>query len=126
MKMGAVHVNVTIRNPAAPERAWEGLFLVDTGATDTLVPRQHLEAIGIEPMGQRVYELADGSQIRLKTTIGVIEFLEEVSGGLIVFGDADAEPLLGLTAMESAGVEVDPRNGRLKKLPAVRLKSLNK
>jgi len=124
--MGAVHVNVTIRNPAAPERAWEGLFLVDTGATDTLVPRQHLEAIGIEPMGQRVYELADGSQIRLKTTIGVIEFLEEVSGGLIVFGDADAEPLLGLTAMESAGVEVDPRNGRLKKLPAVRLKSLNK
>jgi len=124
--VGPVHVNVTIRNPAAPERAWEGLFLVDTGATDTLVPRQHLEAIGIEPMGQRVYELADGSQIRLKTTIGVIEFMEEVSGGLIVFGDADAEPLLGLTAMESAGVEVDPRNGRLKKLPAVRLKWLNK
>ncbi len=25
--MGATHVTVTIRNPAAPDRAWEGLFL---------------------------------------------------------------------------------------------------
>ncbi len=29
--MGATHVTVTIRNPAAPDRTWEGLFLVDTG-----------------------------------------------------------------------------------------------
>ncbi len=41
--MGATHVTVTIRNPAAPDRAWEGLFLVDTGATDCLVPRPHLD-----------------------------------------------------------------------------------
>ncbi len=31
--MGATHVTVTIRNPADPERSWEGLFLVDTGST---------------------------------------------------------------------------------------------
>ena len=37
-------------------------------------------------------------------------------------GDADAEPLLGLTALESVGIEVDPLNQRLKRLPAVRLK----
>ena len=30
--MGATHVTVTIRNPAAPDRTWEGLFLVDIGA----------------------------------------------------------------------------------------------
>ena len=47
--MGATHVTVTIRNPAEPERVWEGLFLVDTGATDSLVPRPHLEAIGLAP-----------------------------------------------------------------------------
>ncbi|MCY4511831.1 MAG: hypothetical protein OXG35_33425 [Acidobacteria bacterium] len=52
--MGATHVTVTVRNPAAPERAWEGLFLVDTGATDCLVPRQHLEAIGLTPRGSRM------------------------------------------------------------------------
>ncbi len=35
-----------------------------------------------------------------------------------------AEPLLGVTALESVGIEVDPLNQRLKRLPAVRLKSL--
>jgi len=124
MKMGAVHIKVTIRNPAAPERAWEGLFLVDTGATDTLVARQHLEAIGLQPKGHRVYELADGSQLDMDTTTGDIEFMDEVTAGRILFGPDHAEPLLGVTALESAGVEIDPRNQRLKKLPAVRLKWL--
>ena len=36
--MGATHVTVTIRNPALPDKSWEGLFLVDTGAVDSLVP----------------------------------------------------------------------------------------
>ena len=49
----------------------------------------------------------------------------EYTAGLIIFGDAGAEPLLGVTALESAGIEVDPQNQRLKKLPAVRLKGLS-
>ena len=40
--MGVTHVKVTIRNPADPARSWEGPFLVDTGAIDSLVPRSHL------------------------------------------------------------------------------------
>ena len=43
---------VTIRNPADPERKWTGRFLVDTGAFDSLVPRPHLEAIGLEATRQ--------------------------------------------------------------------------
>ena len=35
-----------------------------------------------------------------------------------------AEPLLGVTVLESAGIEVDPRNQHLKKLPSVRLKAV--
>ena len=121
--MGVTHVDVTIRNPAEPERSWEGSFLVDTGAIDSLVPRPRLQAIGIEPEGQRWYELADGSEIRMDVAVARIEFMGEFVGGTIVFGDEDAEPLLGVTALESVGVEVDPRNQRLKKLPAVRLKA---
>ena len=122
--MGARHVTVRITNPAAPERFWEGLFLVDTGATDSLVPRQHLEAIGLEPRGQRAYELADGSELVLNVTVAEIEFMGEIVGGTIIMGADDAEPLLGVTALESVGIEVDPLNQRLKRLPAVRLKRL--
>ncbi len=122
--MGATHVTVLIRNPAKPERTWEGLFLVDTGATDCLVPRPYLEAIGLEPKGQRSYELADGSEIKLDITVGQIEFMGEFVGGTILFGETDAEPLLGITALASVGIEIDPLNQRLKRRSAVRLKSL--
>ena len=120
--MGATHVMVTIRNPADPERQWTGRFLVDTGAFDSLVPRPHLEAIGLKPLASENYVLADGSPIELSTTVGRIEFMGKIVGGTLVFGDADAEPLLGVTALESGGFEVDPRSQRLKKLPAVLLK----
>ena len=121
--MGAVHVTVTIRNPAEPHRTWEGLFLVDTGATDSLVPGPHLEAIGLAPKGHRIYELADGREIKMDITTADIEFMGEIVGGTILFGEADVEPLLGVPALESVGIEVDPSSQRLKRLPAVRLKS---
>ena len=124
--MGATHVTVTIRNPAGPDRAWEALFLVDTGATDSLVPRPHLEAIGLKPRGRRVYELADGREITVDVTVAEIEFMGETVGGTVLFGEPDAEPLLGVTALESVGIEVDPVNQRLKRLPAVRLKRLRR
>ena len=117
-------VTVTIRNPADPNRAWKGPFLVDAGATDSLVPRPHLESIGLRPKGRRVCELPDGREITMEITTADIEFMGEIVGGTILFGDTDAEPLLGTTALESAGIEIDPNNQQLKKRPAVRLKSL--
>ena len=120
--MGATRVTVAIRNPTNPEQVWEGLFLVDTGATDCLVPRRHLEAIGLVPEAQRRYGLADGSEIRLDIAGGKIEFMGETTWGTIVFGDENAEPLLGVTALESVGIEVDQRNQTLHRLPATRLR----
>ena len=123
--MGVVNANVVISNPADRSRSWEGRFLIDTGATDSLVPGQHLKAIGLAPEAQRTYVLADGSEIRMDIAVARIELLGEIVGGTVLFGDADAEPLLGVTALESLGIEVDPLNQRLKKLPAVRLKGLS-
>ena len=124
--MGATYVTVTIRNPAAPERQWTGRFLVDTGAFDSFVPRRHLEAIGLKPLARETYVLADGSPIDVDTTVGRIEFMGKIVGGTLVFGDGDPEPLLGVTALESGGFEVDPRTRQLKRLPAVLLKGLRR
>lgn len=124
--MGATHVTVTIRNPADLGNSWEGLFLVDTGAIDCLVPREHLESIGLTPKAQRIYELADGSEIKMDITTADIEFMGDLVGGTIIFGDPGVEPILGVTALESVGIEVDPQNQRLKRLPATRLKSMKR
>lgn len=109
-------------NPADRSRSWTGPMLVDTGATDSVVPRPILGAIGVVPESTRTYELADGTQVELDIATARIELMGELTAGLVVFGGAEVEPLLGVTALESVGVEVDPRNQRLTKLSAVRLK----
>ena len=121
--MGAIYVDATIRNPADPQRSWTGKFLVDTSAFDSLVPRSHLEAIGLKPRGRREYVLADGKPTAFDITTAEIEFEGEVVGGTIVYGDEGTEPLLGTTALDSGGFEVDPCNEELKRLPAVLLKA---
>ena len=118
-----MRVNAIVRNPADLERAWEGTFLVDTGAIDCVVPRKHLEAIGLVPLDSRVYGLADGSDIRMDVTTGVIEFMGGRTGkDVIMAEDESAEPLLGVTVLESLGIEIDARNERLTKLPFTRLR----
>ncbi len=119
--MGIVNADVTVSNPADRSRSWRGSFMVDTGATDSLVPRRHLEAIGIEPESRRAYVLANGDKVDIDVAVARIELMGEMVGGTVLFGDDDAEPLLGVTALESLGIEVDPLNRRLRKLPAVRL-----
>ena len=52
-----------------------------------------------------------------------IEFMGEITSGRVIFGPDDAEPLLGVTALESVGILVDPANRTLKRMPAIPLKS---
>ncbi len=97
---------------------------MDTGAIDCMAPASQLRAIGIKVRSRRQYELADGSEISLDVGTAEVEFMGETVAVNIIFGGDDVEPILGMTALESVGIEVDPRNQRLKRLPAVRLKSI--
>lgn len=113
--MRVAQVTVAVRNPTALERAWEGLFWLILESSTPLVPRQYLEALGLKPKAQRVYELADGSEVKMDITTGDMEFMGEVVGRTIIFGDPDTEPLLGVTALESVGIEVDPPKSKTQK-----------
>lgn len=120
--MGITQVTVAVSNPGNPKRRWEGLFLVDTGAIDCMIPGNRLREIGIKPEGKRTYELADGTEIVMDVAVARIDFMGEFVGATVIFGKEGTEPILGVTALESVGIEVDPQNQRLKRLPAVRLK----
>ncbi|MEW5693047.1 MAG: clan AA aspartic protease [Candidatus Hydrogenedentota bacterium] len=122
--MGITKVTAAVCNPADSERRYEGLFLVDTGAIDCIVPGNKLRDLGIKPEGKRTYELADGTEVALDIAVAKIEFMGEFVGATVIFGKDDVEPILGVTALESVGIEIDPQNQRLKRLPAVRLKQL--
>jgi clan AA aspartic protease len=120
--MGLTHVTAIVSNPADPSKKWQGLFLVDTGAVDSMVPGSALREIGMEPVTKRDYELADGTKVALSVGVGQIEFMGDIVGSSIIFGPDDCEPILGVTALESTGIMVDPKTNQLKRLPAVPLK----
>jgi clan AA aspartic protease len=120
--MGLTHVTVTVRALDGSRSRYEADFLVDTGATDCLVPAKELKRIKVRPVGRTVYELANGEVHEYPYGLVQIEFMGEVTAGRVIFGPDDAEPLLGATALESVGITVDPANRRLKRLPAIPLK----
>lgn len=120
--MGLIHVTVTLRAGQRSRKKYEADFLVDTGATDSLAPERELRKAGIVPRGSMVYELADGSNVEYQFGLAEIEFMGELTSGRIIFGPDNAEPLLGVTALESVGITIDPASRRLKRLPAVPLK----
>ena len=83
---------------------------MDTGAIDSVVSRSILEGVGLMPRAERVYILADGSEVSMEHTIVENELMGEAVDATIVFADDDnVIPPLGATAMESAGIERSTR-----------------
>ena len=95
---------------------------MDTGATDSLAPAAELNKIGVQPVGRTAYELANGVVVEYPFGLVEITFIGEVTAGRAIFGPDNAEPLLGVTALESVGITIDPANRTLKRLPAIPLK----
>lgn len=122
--MGLTHVTVSLRATEKGRKRYEAEFLVDTGAVDSMAPAQELERIGIRRSGRMTDELADGSPVEFDFGLAVIEFMGDLTAGRVIFGPKDCEPLLGVTALESVGITVDPTTQRLKRLPAIPLKGV--
>ena len=120
-KIGLTHVAVKVRNRDSYE-TFSANFLVDTGATDSMVPANELKRIGIEPSGKKTYEIATGELQQFDVAYADISFLDETLTSRVIFGPDNTEPILGVIALESMGVIVDPVNQTLKKLPGLSLK----
>lgn len=120
--MGLTKVTTKITGFGNGEKSYEAVFLVDTGATDSMVPAPELDKIGLRPEGKMTYELADGQVREYAYGLARIQFMGEVTAGRVIFVEPDCEPLLGVTALESVGIMVDPANKTLRRLPAIPLK----
>lgn len=120
--MGLAKVTTKISPFGNGKRFYEAVFLVDTGATDSMIPAPELEKIGLKKEGKMAYELANGQIKEYPYGLARIEFMGETTAGRVIFGEQGCEPLLGVTALESVGIIVDPANKTLKRLPAIPLK----
>ena len=121
MRQGMLKKRVRVCNSKRPEQCFEDEFWIDTGALYSFVPEDRLEAIGVEPAAARKLVLADGRhETRL---LGFCDLqVEGLEGSIpcpVVFGPKGSLYLLGATALENFGVEVDPVNKKLKPILAV-------
>ena len=120
--MGLTRVTVALKSMRSQNGKYEADFLVDTGATDSLAPASELRKIGLEPAGRTAHELANGKVEEYSFGLVEISFMGEVTAGRVIFGPDEAEPILGVTALESFGITIDPASRTLKRLPAISLK----
>jgi clan AA aspartic protease len=121
--MGLTYVTVVLKALGGQEEYRE-IFLVDTGASDTMAPASELRKIGVKPIGKMGYELADGSLKEYEFGLVEISFMGSVTAGRILFGPDGTEPLLGVIMLESVGIVVDPKNETLIRLPSQKLKAM--
>ena len=119
--MGMFKKRVKIINSKNPDQFFEEEFWVDTGALYSFVPEDYLERIGVEPSVKRNLILADGR--RDTRLLGFCDFqiegLEDTIPCPVIFAPKGSLFLLGATALENFGVEVDPIQKKLKPILAV-------
>ena len=87
--------------------------IVDTGAAYTTLPTPLLQDIGVEPVGQRRFLLADGRRIFMDFGEARATIDGESMTTLVVFGEENAPPLLGAYTLEGLALAVDPVEQRL-------------
>src|SRR5260370_7360530 len=119
--MGLTPVTVALKSFGVSNGSYEADFLVDTGATDSLAPESELRKAGIQPVGRTAYELANGRVEEYSFGLAEISFMGEITAGRVIFGPDDAEPILGVTALEPVGITIDPPNQTLTRLPPIPL-----
>ena len=105
--MGLTKVTTKLTSLVDSQKSFESLFLVDTGATDSMAPSDELEKLGLKQEGKMAYELADGTVREYPFGLVRIEFMGETTAGRVIFAPPGTEPLLGMTALESVGITID-------------------
>ena len=105
--MGISYVQGTVRGPTGAEASVR--FLIDSGATYSLLPEPVWRAIGLAPRREMDFVLADGTSVHRAVSECHILLPHGDGHTPVVLGQpGDAEPLLGVVTLEILGLVFDP------------------
>ncbi|MBI4236525.1 MAG: retroviral-like aspartic protease family protein [Chloroflexi bacterium] len=115
--MGLTYLQVDIASPADPV-VWTPVeFLIDSGASSSVVPTAMLERLGIRPVGTQAFRLANGEVITRRQGGAAFRYGGHTAVAPVVFGEEGDSNLLGVTTLEALGFALDPIRRELRPLP---------
>ncbi|PKB72885.1 MAG: hypothetical protein BZY75_04650 [SAR202 cluster bacterium Io17-Chloro-G7] len=82
--------------------------LVDTGSSDTVLPQEILERLGITAVDRFAYSLADETIVEYDVGEARLRLDGRERTTQVVFGPAGITPLLGATTLQLFHLGVDP------------------
>lgn len=117
--MGLTVLEIEVGNPANPEATEKIEFLIDSGAIYSVVPTPILERLGIRPLAEQEFRLANGMKIVRKKGGALFKYGDRIGVADVIFGEEGDSMLLGAFTLEALGLSLDPLRRELKPLPMI-------
>ena len=117
--MGLTALEIEVGNPANPEVTEKVDLLIDSGAIYSVVPIPILEKLGIKPLTEQQFRLADGTKIVRKKGGALFKYGDRIGVADVIFGEEGDHKLLGAFTLGALGLVLDPLRRELKPLPMI-------
>ncbi|MBM3470054.1 MAG: aspartyl protease [Armatimonadetes bacterium] len=115
--MGMTHVEGVVTGPGGQRETV--LFLVDSGATYTLLPHTVWQSIGLSPTRTMTFSLADGSTMQRQVSECHISLPHGQGHTPVILGEPGDEALLGTVTLEILGLVLNPFTRQLQPMRLV-------
>ena len=109
--MGITYIEGVVTGPTGKQATVR--FLVDSGATYTLLPYSYWQAIELAPKRSVTFNLADGTAIEREVSECHIALPQGEAHTPVILGEVGDEPLLGFVTLEILGLVLNPFNRKL-------------
>lgn len=104
--MGVTYIEGTVTGPRRKRATVR--FLVDSGATYSLLPYKVWRAIGLKPKRSETFVLADGTSVERRVSECHIALSQGEGHTPVILGEPGDEPLLGIVTLEILGLVLNP------------------
>jgi len=103
--LGITYIEGKVKGPLGEA---EVRLLVNSGAAYTVLPENVWKKIGLQPIREHDFTLADGTVIKRKVSECYISLPQGEGHTPVVLGEADDHALLGVVTLEILGLVFNP------------------
>ena len=104
--MGITYVEGRVKGPRGKQAGVK--FLIDSGATYTLLPKTVWKGIGLKPKRKMSFTLADGTTVDRAVSEVYLKLSQGEAHTPVILGEEADQALLGVVTLEILGLVFNP------------------